>query len=159
MSIIQELYNIFDIEYSKHISRKSSKNLLVIEISQNLSFMREGLAGDIDSSSIINGLENDQFIKAIEKATNFNSIQKNKLAKKTYGGAKEFDTYHNWTTEKLINNAYERINTLKKLNINKGKINIHSRLQYLFKYLMVLMAHIEGKHLTISSSGRKKHAV
>lgn len=158
MSIIQDLYSIFDKEYAKHITRKSSKNLLVIEISQNLSFMREGLAGNLNASSIIDGLDNDQFKKANDKATNFNSIQKKKLAKKTYDGAKEFDKYHNWTTERLINKAYERINTLKKLNVDKDKINIHSRLQYLFKYLMVLMAHIEGKHLTISSSGGKKRA-
>jgi len=158
MSIIQDLYNIFDKEYAKYISRKSSKNLIVIEISQNLSFMREGLAGVLEASSIINGLDTDQYKKATAAGINFNSIQKKKLTKKTYSGAKEFYKYHNWTTEKLINRAYERIDTLKKLNVDKGKINISSRLQYLFKYLMVLMAHIEEKHLTISSSGRKKRA-
>jgi len=154
MSIIQDLYSIFDNEYAKHISRKSSKNQLVIEISQNLSFMRAGLNEDLKASSIIKGLDNEQFKKTIAEDTNFNAIQKKQLAKKTYGGAKEFDKYHDWTTEQLINNAYERINTLKKLNVEKGKINLHFRLQYLFKYFMVLMAHIEDKQLTISSSER-----
>ncbi|MDQ6959282.1 MAG: hypothetical protein Q9M24_09260 [Mariprofundaceae bacterium] len=158
MSIIQDLYNIFDKEYAKHISRKSSKNLVVIEISQNLSFIREGLVSDIKASNIIKDLDTAQYKKATAEGVNLNSIQKKRLIKKTYGGAKEFEKYHNWTTEKLINKAYERIDTLKKLNINKENMNINSKLQYLFKFLMVLMAHIEEKHLTISSSGRKKHA-
>ena len=158
MSIIQDLYNIFDKEYSKYLTRKSSKNLLVIEISQNLSFIREGLASNVDAGYIINGLENGKFNNANMSATNYNSIQKKKLAKITYGGAKEFDKYRGWSTEKIVNKAYERIDTLKKLNLCNKKINIHSKLQYLFKFLMVLIAHIEEKHLTISSSGRKKHA-
>ena len=158
MSIIQDIYNIYDREYAKHTSRRASKNLVVIEINQNLSFIRAGLSGDVDASSIINGLDTDQYKKAVASGFNFNSIQNKKLLKKTYGGVKEFEKYYNWTTEKLINKAYERIDTLKKLNFNKGKIDIKSRLQYLFKYLMVLVAHTEGKHLTISSNGRKKRA-
>ena len=149
MSIIQDLYNIFDNEQSKHIKKKSTKNLVVLELSSNLSFLREGLLEKMNGSSVIAGLAGDQFKKANEKGINLNSIQKKKLSKLTYGGVKEFEKYEGWTTEKLINNAYERIDTLKKLNVNEGNVDVTSRLKYLFKYLMVLTAHIEGEHLKV----------
>jgi hypothetical protein len=151
MSIVQDLYNIFDNERSKRIARKSSKNLVVLELSQNLAFLREGLAENLDSSAIIAGLEDNRFNSANEKGTNFNTIQKKVLSKSTYGAVKEFEKYKGWSTEKLINKAYERLATLKKLNVNSRSIDVRSRLQYLFKYLMVLMAHIEEKHLSIKS--------
>ena len=121
------------------------------ELSQNLAFLREGLAEKLDSKEIVSGLENKQFNNANDKGTNLNSIKKITLSINTYGGAREFEKYHGWSTEKLINKAYERIAIIKKLNTASKKIDINSRLQYLFKYLMVLIAHIEGKHLTIKS--------
>jgi hypothetical protein len=154
MSIVQDLYNIFDKEQSKYLEKKSSKNLVVLELSNNLSFLREGLLEKLDDSAIINGLADGQYIKAAEKSIDLNSIQKKTLAKTTYGGVKEFDKYQGWSTDKLINNAYERIDTLKKLNVNKGRVDVNSRLKNLFKYLMVLMAHIKGEELTI----KKKQA-
>lgn len=151
MSIIQDLYHIFDKEYAKYIARKSAKNLIVLELSRNLAFLREGLAENLDGRAIIDGLEASRYHKAIAEATNLNALQKKPLSKNTYGGVNEFARYKGWTTEKLIHNAYERIATLKKLNTNSASIDITSRLQYLFKYLMVVMAHIEGKALTIES--------
>jgi hypothetical protein len=35
-------------------------------LSQNLSFLREGLAENLDSSAIVSGLEDEQFKKANE---------------------------------------------------------------------------------------------
>lgn len=155
MSIIQDFYNIYDKEYAKYIAQKSSKNLVVLELSQNLAFLREGLEENLDSKDVVSGLEDAKYKIAIEKGTNLNSIQKRKLVRNTYGGTKEFEKYQGWSTEKLINNAYERIATIKKLRSGSKTVDIKSRLQYLFKYLMVLIAHIEGKPLT-TESGRSK---
>lgn len=151
MSIIQDFYTIYDRESAKYRDQKSSTHRVVLELSQNLSFLREGLAENLDSVAIVSGLEDEQFRKANEKGANLNAIQKRTLDRDTYGAAKEFDKYHGWSTEKLINNTYERIATIKKLGAGSQAIDITARLQYLFKYLMVLITHIEGNRLTITS--------
>ena len=157
MSIIKDLYSIFDNERDKYIATKSSKNLVLRELAENLAFLREGLAENLKGSEIIECLGNVQLNHAIESGLNFNTIQKKSLSKTTYSGVKEFTKYNGWSTEKLIYNAYERLSTLKKLQASSAKINIHARLQNLFKYLMVLMAHINGEHLTIKSSTPTKN--
>ena len=152
MSIIKDLYSIFDNERAKYVATKSSKNLVLRELAENLAFLREGLAENLKGSEIIENLGNIQLNQALEAGLNFNTIQKKSLIKSTYGGVKEFSKYNGWSTEKLIFNAYERLSTLKKLQTTTAKIDLRARLQNLFKYLMVLMAHIDGEHLTIKSS-------
>lgn len=157
MSIIKDLYSIFDNERNQYAATRSSKNLVLRELAENLAFLREGLAEKLESSRIVEGLGNNQLNPAIEAGLNFNAIQKKPLAKNTYSGAKEFVKYNGWSTEKLIFKAYERLSTLKKLHASSTDIDTPVRLQNLFKYLMVLMAHIEGERLTIKSrSPRKK---
>ena len=149
MTIVQDLYSIFDREYSKYIARRSSKSRVVLELSQNLALLREGLAENLPGQVIIAGLEDSQYKKANEQAVNLDAIRKKTLARSTYAGIREFEKYRGWTTGKLIDNAYLRIATLRKLHANSAAIDVHARLQYLFKYLMVLVAHIEGKTLAI----------
>ncbi|MBN2398372.1 MAG: hypothetical protein JXI32_08320 [Deltaproteobacteria bacterium] len=151
MSIVQDFYTIYDRESGKYRDQRSSTNRVVLELSRNLSFLREGLAENLDSAAIVAGLEDEQFRKASEKGTNLNAIQKRTLDRDTYGDAKEFEKYRGWSTEKLINNAYERVATIRKLGAGSRTIDMTSRLQYLFKYLMVLIAHLEGRRLEITS--------
>ncbi len=149
MSIIQDLYSIFDKEQSKYLERKASTNLVVLELSNNLAFLREGLSEQLDGSEIIAGLSDKEYKKAIAKGVDLNVVQKKSLSKSTCGGVKEFEKYIAWSTEKMINNVYERISTLKKLNNKKGKVDVNARLKYLFKFLMLLMAHIQNEKLTV----------
>lgn len=151
MTIIQDLYHIFDTEYARHLDRRSSKNLLVMELRQNLAFLRAGLAERLEGSTIIAGLEEGQYRRANEKGTHLDSIQKKCLARRTYGGVKEFEKYHGWSTGQLIHKAYERVAVLKKLNLNSAAIDVRARLQYLFKFLMVLVAHIDNTELRITT--------
>ena len=43
MSLIQDLYTVFDREYARHVARRSSRNRLLQEMKRNLAFLREGL--------------------------------------------------------------------------------------------------------------------
>lgn len=61
MSIIQDLYNIYDKERSKYLARKSSQNQLLIELQRNLAFIREGLREELPQKTIIDGLDDQQF--------------------------------------------------------------------------------------------------
>ena len=143
MTIIQDLYNVFDKERARYDAKKASKNAVLRELAENLAFMREGLRENLDDSKIINNLENKQFVLANDNGFDFNSIKGMTLSPKTYGDAKEFDKYKDWSTDKLIKKAYERISTLRKLKVNEPGIDAHSRLQNLFKFLMVILAHVD----------------
>jgi len=155
VSIIQDLYLVFDKEYARRRERRCSKNLLVLELRHNLAFLRAGLAEQLDGSVMVAGLEHGQYRHANETGTELNSIQKRRLARRTYGGIREFEKYHDWSTEQLIHKAYERIVVLKKLDLDAGSVNVRARLQYLFKFLMLVIAHIDGETLHLSSASRQ----
>ncbi|WP_428623903.1 hypothetical protein [Sedimenticola sp.] len=154
MSVIQDLYHIFDKEYARHLASRATKNGLVLELRRNLAYLREGLAEQLPTAVILAGLEEAQFNNASQAGAHFNAIQKKSLARHTYGGVREFDKYRGWSTEQLINKAYERIATLKKLTQSADGLDLSARLQYLFKFLMVLMAHIDGVKLKLKSGNR-----
>lgn len=156
MSIIQDLYRIFDNEYARHMERRTSKNLLVLELKQNLAFLRAGLAERLEGAAIVAGLEQVQYRRACERGTRLNTIQRRRLARDTYGGVKEFEKYRDWSTEQLIHKVYERLAVLNRLNLNVGRVDVQARLQYLFKLLMVLVAHIDGERLKISPPGARR---
>ena len=66
MSIIQDLYKIFDNERSRYEVKASSKNAVLSELADNLAFLREGLREKLEVTKIITELEEDQFTKANE---------------------------------------------------------------------------------------------
>ncbi len=150
MTIIQDLYQIFDSEYARYMARRSTKNRLALELRQNLAYLREGLAEHLDVTVMVAGLETQQYRHATEAGANPNSLQKRRLARATYGGVKEFDKYCGWSTGQLVHKVYERIAVLKKLDLNAAHLNVRARLQYLFKLLMVLVAHIDGVKLPVT---------
>ncbi|NNJ93818.1 MAG: hypothetical protein HKP57_03635 [Halobacteria archaeon] len=149
MSIIQDLYNIYDKELSRYRAKKSSQNRLLIEMRQNLAFLREGLREGLSHAAIIAALENVEYRAAHKAGTNLASLQKKNLSRATYGGIREFDRYLGWDSERLIDNVYERIATLKKLAAGSKTVDLHARLTTLFKFLMVVLAHLEARNLVV----------
>ena len=147
MSIIQDLYNIYDKEQAKYRARRSSQNQVLSELQGNLTFLREGLREGLKPAAIVDGLENGAYRDATKQALNLNSLSKQKLERNTYGGIREFERYRDWPTARLVDNAYERIATLKKLAAGSGSIDLIPRLRSLFKFLMVLIAHLRGQRL------------
>lgn len=150
MSIIQDLYHIFDNEYARYLARRSTNNRLQLELRQNLAYLREGLAGNVNVAVLIAGLEERQYRQATEAGANLNGLRRQRLARATYGGVKEFDKYRGWSTERLVHKVYERIAVLKKLDLHAPHLDVRARLQYLFKLLMILVAHIEGVELPVT---------
>lgn len=149
MSIIQDLYTIYDKELARYRSRKSSGSRLLIEMRHNLGFLREGLREDLAHAAIVKGLEDRQFHAACKQGLRLDGLQRKKLQAATYAGIREFERYRGWTTGRLIENVYERIATLKKLAAGATDVDLHQRLRTLFKFLMVVVAHVEGRTLGV----------
>lgn len=158
MSIWKELYDAFDKERSRWEKTSSDKQSLAFEIQRNLTFIADALHDKIDQKTIIKGLEHDVFDKAIKDGFNFNSIKKGKLTKNTIGGFSEFKKYAGKDTAYLVKNSYSKMSSLSKLvSVNNDK-DYSLKIKSLFRFFVLLVTHIEGRHLTSSSSGRKKHA-
>jgi len=153
MSIIQDLYNVYDKEHAKLRAQRSSTNRLLIEIRQNLAFLREGLREGLPQAAIVNALEDAEYRAAGKQGTKLAALQRRPLAASTYAGVREFDRYRGWDTERLIANVYERITTLKKLAAGSAQVDLHARLVTLFKFLMVVLAHLESRQLVIRRAG------
>jgi len=149
MSLIRDLYTVFDREYSRHLAHRSSKNSLLQEFRRNLAFLREGLAGQVATEVLIDGLEDRQFHNALESGFRFDSLQRRSLARSTCAGVPAFERYQGWSSERLICKVYERVAILKKLRQGQSGIDLQLRLQNLFKLMMLVAAHLEGRQLKI----------
>ena len=153
MSIVQDLYAIYDKEQAKYRARKSSQGLLLTEIRHNLAFLREGLREGLAPAAIVAGLEDAHYRDARKQGVNLDGLQKKKLMPDTYAGIREFARYRDWTTARLVETVYERIATLKKLVDGSAEVALRVRLRNLFKLMMVVLAHLEGRRLKIPAGG------
>jgi hypothetical protein len=149
MTIIQDLYNIYDKESAKYRARRSSQGSLLRELQRNLAFLREGLGERLPQAAIVAGLEDGQFRAAADQGVRLDALQKKPLGRDTYAGIREFERYRGWETARLIDSVYERIAILKKLSAGSQEIDLHARLTTLFKFLMVVVAHVEGRRLPL----------
>lgn len=149
MTIIQDLYNIYDKEQAKYRSRKSSQSQLLTELQRNLAFLREGLREGLSAQAIVAGLEDEQFRIASSQGLRLDALQKKKLLRSTFAGIREFERYRDWSTARLIDSVYERIAVLRKLAAGSRDIDLHPRLITLFKFLMVVSAHLQNRQLSV----------
>ena len=149
MSIIQDLYNIYDREHAKYRADRSSQ------------------ASPADRDAAQSGLPSGgparrplarggccrpgirSFTLPPGQGTSLGALQKRSLARATYSGIREFDRYKGWDTTRLIDNVYERIATLKKIEQGAQNIDLRPRLMTLFKFLMVVLGHLEGRPLVV----------
>lgn len=149
MSIWKELYDIFDKERARWHSKNTSRQSLIFEIESNLAFLADAIQNKLNPIQITNGLERSVFDKSIESGFSLNSISKHrKVTINTIGGFDEFKKYVGKDTEYLVKNAYLKIGSLIKLVNSIGDKNSDLKFKSLFRFLMFLVAHIEGRHLS-----------
>lgn len=147
MSIIQDLYDLYDREYARYRKRRSSQHRLLIEIRENLAFLREGLREGLAQQVLIDGLENSRFRAACDDGIDLDRLQPRPVDSRSFGGIREFYRYEGWSTARLVETAYERIATLQKLSPGAAHVDLGSRLRNLFKLLMLVLAHVEDHPL------------
>ncbi|MGY0615833.1 hypothetical protein [Vibrio sp. FJH11] len=155
MSIWKELYDIFDKERARWQTKSANKQALVFELQSNLSFLADALKNGLGQVNIVNGLERSVFEKSMQSGFSINSISNKKVTTKTIGGFAEFKKYVGKDTEYLVKNAYLKIGTLTKLVNSSDSKNYSLKIKSLFRFLMLLITHIEGRYLTRSSRNRR----
>lgn len=145
MSLVQELYTIFDKERARYQAVQRSKHAVIREIADNLALLREGLRNEMDSKALVSKLDTHQFNAACDNGFNFNQINKQPLKAATFGHIKEFSRYQGKSSQQLIELLYQRIKVAQKLGTTPRA------LKYLFKFHMLVLAHCEDNRLRIRS--------
>jgi hypothetical protein len=149
MSIWKELYDIFDKERARWQTKNANRQSLIFEIQSNLAFLADAINNGLSEAEIAKGFERAIFDKSMENGFSINSISKNKIiTNKTIGGFDEFKKYLGKDTEYLVKNAYVKIGVLAKISSTKSSDKSGLKFKSLFRFLMLLVAHIEGRHLT-----------
>ena len=148
MSIWKDLYDIFENERSRWQKKGANKQALTFEIQCNLGFLADALHSQLSQTEIIKRLEHSVFDQSISNGFSINSIRKKQVTDKTVGDFDEFKKYVNKDTEYLVKNSYSKIRSLSKLiNANSNK-DYSLRIKSLFRFLMLLVAHLEDRPLT-----------
>jgi|GEM_PF-1143889 len=155
MTLLQDAYQLYDGENARLARKRAFQNTVVIELNENLAFLRAALREGVTGPAIVAQLDDAEYRKAVSEGFDLNTIQAVTLQAATYAGAREFAVYKGWDTDRLIQNVYTRIATLKKLVAADSKIDLTRRLQSLFKYVMVVVAHIAGIRLVRKAVRRR----
>ncbi|WP_445397942.1 hypothetical protein [Zobellella sp. An-6] len=159
MSIWKELYDIFDKERARWQSKNANRQALIFEIQSNLTFLADALQNELSDIDIAKGLERKAFDKSIESGFSINSISKEKVTARTIGDFDEFKKYIGKDTEYLVKNAYSKTGSLLKITSTPNSKNHSLKFKSLFRFLMLLVTHIEGRRLIRhSSKSAKIHA-
>ncbi len=147
MSIWKDLYSIFNQERSRWQKQAADSQALQVELKTNLTFLADALANNLEQTKTIAGLGSKYFEIFIKDNSNFNSLQKRALQKRTIAEFSEFEKYLGKDTQYLVRNLYSKIFAIRKLHKQDPKQDCSLRLKALFRFMMLTLAHIDGKNL------------
>lgn len=145
MSIWKELYDIVEKEFSRWQARQHKQQALVFEVQSNLLFLAEALAAKLPTKQIVTGLERKAFDKALEQGL---ELDKRQVSQQTIGEFDEFKKYLGKDSEYLLKNAYAKMNALTKLVQADDSKDYDLKLKSLFRFMVLLAAHLEHKSLS-----------
>ncbi|MFC6438762.1 hypothetical protein [Bowmanella sp. JS7-9] len=151
MAIWHELYDIFARERQHRLSANAEREALVFEINQNLATLADALSAHAPSG-VTSGLSLAPLLHAAfdqfrQSGRSLNTLQSKKLSRKIYANYAEFERYDGQDTRSLINNAYLRVHRLNSLLKQSTSNDLSRRAQSLFRFLMLLNAHIQQQPL------------
>lgn len=121
------------------------KRTVAIELQENIALVRLYVASGSDPRELIPKLKEDAFRNALTQGFNFNTLQRSKISAASTGDIPQLRIYHGWSTQKLFENIYAKIATLKHaatLYKSRKPVRIGVRLINVFKLMVVLAHHI-----------------
>lgn len=125
--------------------QRGIKRTVVLELKQNIELIRLYAETEGDPKDLIHHLSDQAFRSALQQGFNFNSLQRGQITEKSTQNTPQLIKYHGWDTQKMFENIYEKVVTLKhatKIKQHKKPIRLGIRLQNLFKLMRLLAIHI-----------------
>ncbi|WP_417762244.1 hypothetical protein [Shewanella sp.] len=144
MSIWKELYDIVEKEFGRWQNRQHKQQALLFEIQSNLLFLAEALQANVPADKIVAGLEHQAFDKALEQGL---ELDRRQVSVRTIGEFDEFKKYLGKDSVYMVKNAYAKMNALRKLVQADDQQDYDLKLKSLFRFMVLLLAHLEQKPL------------
>lgn len=145
MSIWKELYDIVEKEFGRWQNRQHKQQALLFEVQSNLLFLAEAIKAQLPASKIVAGLERKAFDKALEQGL---ELERRTVTQATIGEFVEFNKYLGKDSHYMVKNAYAKMNALSKLVQADSEQDYDLKLKALFRFMVLLAAHLEQKPLT-----------
>jgi len=126
-------------------SSRITKRTVAVELKENIELIRLYVESGADIKKLVPELKDTAYRKALSEGFDFNSFNKDSFDQRTTQKIKQLARYHDWNTQKVFENVYEKIVTLKKsllISNPKKKVNINLRVKNLFKLMVILAIHI-----------------
>ncbi|MCH1920781.1 hypothetical protein L9G15_15255 [Shewanella sp. A3A] len=145
MSIWKELYDIVEKEFGRWQNRQHKQQALLFEVQSNLLFLAEAIKAQLPASKIVAGLERKAFDKALEQGL---ELERRTVTRATIGEFVEFHKYLGKDSHYMVKNAYAKMNALSKLVQADSEQDYDLKLKSLFRFMVLLAAHLEQKPLS-----------
>ena len=127
-------------------SAKGHKRKILLELQENIELISLWKNRNFPIDKVILKLKRTRYHAAVEEDFNIDSVQSASLKKAATKDVPLFQKYVGWSTEKLLNNLYQKIDNLKHIvdmdsenkHVNKG-----ARLHNIYKMSILLVHHID----------------
>ena len=123
------------------------KRTVALELKENIELIRLYVESGADPKEIIPKINNTAFRKTLAAGFNFNALKRSKVSTRSTKGVPQLIKYHGWDTQKVFENVYQKVTTLKQaaeLKKTKKPIRLGVRLNNLFRMMVMLAIHIGG---------------
>lgn len=124
---------------------RSLKRTVAIELKENIELIRLYMDSAADIKALIPKINDVAFRHALAEGFNFNSLKRSRIDSKSTFNTPQLKKYHNWDTQRVFENVYEKVATLKQaaaIKNSKNPVRIDVRLNNVFKLMKMLAIHI-----------------
>lgn len=124
---------------------KGYKRALLRELKENLNLLLLVRNKHFSAGKVIPKLQTKNYLAASDAGFNFKLVKRAPLQGKTTRGVPQFKRYLNWSTERLFENIYLKINQLQsviELGTDPSNFDLDIRVENLTRLMILLLNHI-----------------
>ena len=124
---------------------KGHKRALLRKLKKNLNLLLLVRNNHFSAGKVIPKLRTKNYLVASDAGFNFKLVKRSPLREKTIRGVPQFRRYLNWSTERLFENIYLKINQLQsivELGNNPPNFDLSIRVENLTRLMILLLNHI-----------------
>jgi hypothetical protein len=121
------------------------KRTVILEFMENIELIRLYIDNGVKPIEVIHRIDDSAFRKALAEGFNLNSIKHSKIGERSTKNIPQLKKYHGWDTQRVFENIYQKISTLKHIATikrRKKSILLGIRLNNVFKLMLMLAIHI-----------------
>lgn len=125
--------------------KRGFNRTVAIELRENIELIRMYIDSGAERNELIPKISDAAFRNALAGGFNFNSMKRSKIGVRSTKNIAQLKKYHGWKTQKIFENIYQKVATLKHaatIKDNRKSVRIGARLNNVFRLMVMLAIHI-----------------